>query len=157
MFSFFKKKKSLDIFAPVKGKVLDITDVPDMVFSQKMMGDGVAIEPENDIVVAPCGGKIILISNTKHAIAIESEGVEFLIHIGLDTVELDGKGFESFVEANDIVKKGDKPLKFDRENITAQGKLLTTSIVITNMKDKVESLDKDYTSSDGKVFTVQIK
>ena len=102
-------------------------------------------------------GERLLISNTKHAIAIESEGVEFLIHVGLDTVELDGKGFESFVEANDIVKKGDKLLKFDREYIAAQGKLLTTSIVITNMKDKVESLDKDYTSSDGKVFTVQIK
>ncbi len=156
MFGFFSSKKVV-AFAPVKGRVLDITEVPDAVFSQKMMGDGIAVEPESNTVVAPCNGKIVLISSTKHAIAIESDGVEFLIHIGLDTVELGGRGFEVHVTAGSSVKQGEPLITFDKDYILAQEKPLITMMVITNMAEKVKSVDKHLSDSLGKVLTVAVK
>lgn len=156
MFKFFSHKKIV-VFAPVKGSVFDITKVPDAVFSQKMMGDGIAVEPENDMVLAPCDGRVLLISSTKHAIAIESEGVELLIHIGLDTVDLEGQGFDVLVETGSHVKKGEPLITFDREYIQAQKKILTTMMVITNMDDAVKNLEKHLNDPSGKVLTVALK
>jgi glucose-specific phosphotransferase system IIA component len=159
MFSLFSnKKKELQIFSPVPGKVIDITKVPDGVFSEKMMGDGVAVEPEENTVVAPCDGQIVLLARTLHAVAIQAgNGAEILIHIGLDTVELDGKGFTGHVSVGDKVKKGDKLISFDREFIQGKGKPLITPIVITNMDGSVENITKRPDSNDGVVMLVKMK
>ena len=154
MFGFGKKK--ITVAAPVTGSLIDITDVKDEVFSSKMMGDGFAVEPDGDTVVAPCDGKIVLLANTLHAVALEQDGVQLLIHIGLDTVELDGKGFKPFIKNGDTVKKGDALIQFDRDYLTAQQKPLTTMIVITNMDERVKNLEKDFNNKD-KVMTIQVK
>ena len=106
--------------------------------------------------MAPCDGKIVLLANTLHAVALEQDGVQLLIHIGLDTVELDGKGFKPFIKNGDTVKKGDALIQFDRDYLTAQQKPLTTMIVITNMDERVKNLEKDFNNKD-KVMTIQVK
>lgn len=152
MFSFFARKRGIDLYAPIEGKVVDITEVPDAIFAQKMMGDGVAIEPTGSVFTAPCDGKIALISGTKHALAIVSGGMEVLVHIGIDTVDLNGQGFEVAVKVNDDVKKGDKLVTIDREFIMKSGKSLLTPIVIINM-EKVKKLNKYIGDSSSKIFT----
>ncbi|WP_182187517.1 PTS glucose transporter subunit IIA [Pectinatus frisingensis] len=147
MFNLFGKKE-LHIDAPVQGKIFDIDKVPDEVFSSKMMGDGFAVEPENDTITAPCDGVIAVLAKTKHAIAIQSkEGVQILIHIGLDTVELNGRGFTAYVEQGAGVKRGDKLITFDRDYIKNQGKPLTTMLVLTNMDEKIKKIEKNLSVS----------
>ncbi len=134
---FGNKAEKLIIYKPVKGKVIDLSEVPDAVFSERLMGDGAAIEPEGNEVAAPCDGKVLLVPKTLHAIALEAaNGVELLIHIGIDTVELGGQGFACHVNAGDPVRRGDKLISFDREAISREGKALTTPIVITNAEEK---------------------
>lgn len=160
MFNLFnrkKKKPELTIFAPVAGRVMDITAVPDTVFSSKMIGDGIGIEPVGHVITAPCDGTVLLVTKTLHAVAIEAQGVEILIHIGIDTVELGGKGFASYVEIGDKVKKGDKLIAFDREYIIQQGKPVITPVVITNMEEKVNSIHKIFDSRDGAILKLGIK
>ncbi len=156
MFGFFNKKE-LETYAPIAGKIIDITEVPDQVFSSKMMGDGFAIEPETDVVVAPCDGTVALVAATKHAVAIESQGVQILIHIGLDTVDLQGQGFTAHVKENDMVKKGDPLITFDRDYIVAQEKPLTTMMVITNMDEKVKIIKKNLVDNMGPILAIEIK
>ncbi|WP_069651051.1 PTS sugar transporter subunit IIA [Caloranaerobacter ferrireducens] len=142
MFKFLRKIRSRDILAPMMGKIINIENVPDEVFSQKMVGDGIAIEPTDGIVVAPCDGKIIQLFPTNHAIGIETEeGLQILIHIGIDTVELKGEGFKSYVVKDDYVKAGDKLLEVDLEYLKKKGKSIISPIVITNM-ELVDSLNK---------------
>ena len=140
MFGFGKKK--LVIASPVSGKIMDITEVKDEVFSAKMMGDGFAVEPEDEVITAPCDGKIVLLPKTRHAVALEKDGVQLLIHVGLDTVELDGKGFEALVAQGDVVEAGTPLLQFNRSYIESQQKPLTTMLVLTNMAEKVKSVEK---------------
>ena len=98
MFGF--KKKKLELAMPVDGKIISLTEVPDEVFSTGMMGQGFAIEPSSDEIYAPVAGTITNIFPTKHAISLKTkEGLELLLHLGLDTVELAGKPFEMFVSA----------------------------------------------------------
>lgn len=153
MFGF--KKKNIVISSPVQGEIMDITEVQDDVFSEKMMGDGFAVEPESDIIVAPCDGTLTLLADTLHAVAFESNGVEILVHIGLDTVALQGKGFEAFAVQGEKVKRGDKLLSFDRSYIQSQGKALTTMLVVTNM-DKVAAIVKNLADA-AAVLTVDVK
>jgi len=155
MFGFFSKKK-VEVCAPIKGRIMDIIEVQDEVFASKMMGDGFAVEPKNDYITAPCDGRVVLIAGTKHAVAIEKEGVQMLIHIGLDTVELKGEGFTAHVKAGDEVKKGDKLISFDADYIKSQGKPLTTMLVITNMDEKVKSVEKTLKGEDI-VMTIEVK
>lgn len=156
MFSFFSRKKGLEIYAPIEGTVVDITKVPDAIFSQRMMGDGIAIEPTGNVLRAPLDGRVALVSETKHAIALSSEGLELLMHIGIDTVELNGQGFEVHVNVNDEVKKGDKLITFDRAFILESGKPLITPIVIINM-DKVKKLEKHLHDAANRVLTIEMK
>ena len=93
MFNFFKKP--LTIIAPISGKTINLSDVPNPVFAEKMAGDGIAIDSTGDIIVAPCDGTISLIMDSGHAFAITtSSGIELLVHVGLETVSLNGEGFE---------------------------------------------------------------
>jgi glucose PTS system EIICBA or EIICB component len=127
--------KGDDIFvAPLKGKVVAITEVPDQVFAEKMMGDGFAIVPTEGMVVSPVDGKIVNLFPTKHAIGILSDnGREILIHVGIDTVNLKGEGFETLVSENARVVKGQPLLKVDLDYIKEHAKSTITPIVFTNL------------------------
>lgn len=145
MFGFFKKRtkdnnvnnevkeKEYSLVAVANGKVLPLSEVPDPVFAQKMAGDGIAIEPTNDIIVAPCDGELSLVFETKHAFALTLEnGIELLVHIGLDTVSLNGEGFEQLVNAGEKVKAGTPIIKINRDLILSKGLKLITPVLITN-------------------------
>lgn len=140
MFGFGKKKKEQMIYAPATGKLMPITDVTDEVFSGKMMGDGFAVEPTETAVYAPVEGKVSTVFPTKHAIGITTEkGLEVLVHIGLDTVELDGAPFISKVEEGQEVNHNTQISEMDIEDIRKAGYDPTVVIVFTNM-DIVKSI-----------------
>ncbi|MBS4209240.1 glucose-specific PTS transporter subunit IIBC [Bacillus sp. FJAT-50079] len=124
------------IAAPMTGEILPISEVPDAVFSQKMMGDGFAIKPEEGMVVSPVDGKIINVFPTKHAIGIMSDnGREVLIHVGIDTVQLQGEGFEVFVSEGDEVKAGQPLLSVDLDFISEKATSIITPIIFTNLAE----------------------
>ncbi|AUM96621.1 TPA: PTS glucose transporter subunit IIA [Clostridium botulinum] len=138
MLSFFKRENK--IVAPVLGRVLELSEVPDKVFASKLAGDGVAIECEDNTIVAPANGVISLIFKTNHAFGITLEdGTELLVHIGIDTVKLEGKGFERLLQEGDKVKVGDPIIRIDREFIKAEGYSLITPVLITN-PDNVKNI-----------------
>ncbi len=125
--------KTFKLVAPMTGKSIPLSETPDPVFAQKMAGDGLAMLPEADVVVAPADGELSLVFNTKHAFAMTLEnGVELLVHIGIETVTLNGEGFEQLAEAGTKVKAGDPIIKIDREFIKSKGLPLTTPVLITN-------------------------
>lgn len=139
MFEFLKKKKQenntdiLKFVAPVKGKTLPLSEVPDPVFAQGMVGAGLAIIPEDDVIAAPVDGELTLVFNTKHAFAMTLDnGIELLVHIGLETVTLNGEGFEQLAQAGTKVKAGTPIIKVDRAFIKSKGLPLITPILITN-------------------------
>ena len=140
MFGFLKNKKeetvqskSYNLVSAVNGKLLNLSEVPDPVFAEKMAGDGVAIDPTGDIIVAPADGELTLVFNTKHAFALTLDnGIELLVHVGIDTVSLKGEGFEQLAEAGIKVKAGTPILKIDRDLIRSKGLSLITPILITN-------------------------
>lgn len=139
MFGFLSKTNVLK--APVSGKVIDLKEVPDQVFAEKMAGDGAAIESIGDIIVSPADGKLTFIFKTNHAFGLNLDnGAEILVHIGLDTVELKGEGFTRLAEEGINVKAGDPIIKLDRELITSKGYSLITPVLITNA-DMVKKLD----------------
>ncbi|WP_404456225.1 glucose-specific PTS transporter subunit IIBC [Oceanobacillus kapialis] len=124
------------IHAPLQGELVSITEVPDEVFSAKMMGDGFAIIPTDGTVVSPVDGKVINVFPTKHAIGLQSEGNrEILIHVGLDTVHLEGKGFKILIEQGENVKAGQPLLKADLDYIEQNAKSIITPIVFTNLQE----------------------
>ena len=104
---FFNFHKKTELLAPMTGRVIPLEKVPDAVFSQKTLGEGAAIMPEDGLVTAPCDGTIAYVPDTKHAIALTStKGVEVLIHVGIDTVSLQGEGFDALVKEGDSVSRG---------------------------------------------------
>jgi glucose PTS system EIICBA or EIICB component len=122
--------------APLKGELKPITEVPDQVFAGKMMGDGFAIVPAEGTIVSPVSGKIVNLFPTKHAIGILSDtGREILIHVGIDTVNLKGQGFETLVSENDIVDQGQPLLKVDLEYIKEHATSTITPVVFTNLAE----------------------
>ncbi|WP_147536258.1 glucose-specific PTS transporter subunit IIBC [Bacillus marasmi] len=127
--------KETSIISPIKGEIKPITEVPDAVFSGKMMGDGFAIIPSDGTIVSPVDGKIVNLFPTKHAIGILSNGGrEILIHVGIDTVNLKGKGFETLVSENDTVVKGQPLLKVDLDFVKQNAPSIITPIVFTNLE-----------------------
>lgn len=138
---FKKKEKVTDIVltAPISGKMLALENVPDPVFAKKMMGDGIAVDPVNGKVVSPIDGKIIQVFPTKHAVGISTNnGVEILIHIGLDTVNLNGEGFTAHVNEGDQVKQGELLISFEIDLVREKAKSTVTPIIITNTEDMAE-------------------
>ena len=116
---FFRKKvNELEIFKCAQGDIVPIENVPDSVFADKLLGDGIAINPSNGEIISPIDGRVVMIQDSLHAIGIQSEdGIEILIHVGLDTVELKGEGFVKKVNINDRVNKGQPIVCFDKEMI----------------------------------------
>src|SRR5262252_6335218 len=129
-----KPSGRIQLFAPLSGHLLPIETVPDPVFAQKMVGDGVSIDPVSESLVSPCDGTITLIHSAGHAVTITtSEGVEVLMHIGLDTVMLKGNGFTARVKIGDTVARGDVLIDFDADYVATHARSLLTQIVVTNM------------------------
>ena len=128
-----KENKGIFIGSPIEGEAVSLKEVNDPTFAQEMLGKGIAIKPSKGRVVAPVDGEITILFETKHAISIVSEqGVELLIHIGLDTVNLKGENFKTYVKAGDKVKSGDLLIEFDMEKIKEAGYDTITPIVICN-------------------------
>ncbi|MGN8648234.1 glucose-specific PTS transporter subunit IIBC [Gracilibacillus sp. HCP3S3_G5_1] len=126
----------LDFVSPMQGEVMPLSEVPDQVFSQKMMGDGFAVKPTDGEIVSPVNGKIINVFPTKHAIGIEADnGTEILIHIGIDTVNLKGEGFTAKVVEGDEVKQGQALMEVDLDFISNNAPSTVTPIIFTNLAE----------------------
>ena len=125
--------KNIETYAPLTGEYVKIEDIPDPVFAQKMMGEGFGINPTEGEVVSPIEGKVDNVFPTKHAIGLKADnGLELLVHIGLDTVQLDGEGFEVLVNSGDTVQVGDPLVKFNLEYISNNAKSVISPVIITN-------------------------
>ncbi|MDQ0337476.1 PTS system glucose-specific IIA component [Caldalkalibacillus uzonensis] len=132
-FGIKSKPSEETLVAPLSGQVVRLEEVPDPTFSQKMMGDGIAIQPDEGKAVAPVDGEVVQVFHTKHAVGIRSKaGVEILIHIGLDTVNMQGEGFEAHVKQGDKVKAGDLLITFDLGLVEEKAASTVTPVVITN-------------------------
>ncbi|WP_298443403.1 PTS glucose transporter subunit IIA [uncultured Ferrimonas sp.] len=128
--------EGVEIVAPVSGQLVPIEKVPDVVFSEKIVGDGLAIDPSGHQVVAPIDGTIGRIFDANHAFAMESPlGLEIFVHFGIDTVELRGTGFKRLAEEGQQVRAGDPILEFDLEYLQEHAKSVLTPVVIANMED----------------------
>ena len=150
-------KETVELSAPLAGEMIPLEDVDDPVFSSGAMGNGAAIEPSEGIVIAPFDGKVATLFPTKHAIGLISDtGIEVLIHIGLDTVQLKGKHYETFVEAGDTVKKGQKLIEFNIAGIQEDGYKTTTPVIITNTADYLDVLPtaSRYVDAESNLLTV---
>lgn len=136
--------KASTVESPVKGSVVALENVKDEVFSTGAMGKGIAVEPVEGKVYAPADGEITTFFPTGHAIGILTDtGAEILIHVGMDTVEMKGRGFTPKAKQGDRVKKGDLLLEFDMEKIKAEGHPVTTPIIITNTDDYADIIPTD--------------
>ena len=122
----------IEVLAPLDGTVVDLESVPDEVFAQKMAGDGVAIDPSGRVAVAPVTGNLVKLFPGGHAFGISTgEGVELIVHIGLDTVELKGEGFENIATEGQVVQVGTPIVRFDRTIIERMGKVMLSPVVST--------------------------
>lgn len=123
----------LTVYAPAEGDVIALEQFPDELFSQEVLGPGCGILPSGDKVVAPFNGTVSQLSDTLHAIGVtSSDGVEVLIHIGVDTVEMAGQGFRAFVKNGQKINRGDKLISFDRQAIKAAGHPDAIAVIVTN-------------------------
>jgi PTS system beta-glucosides-specific IIC component len=129
------KNKAFKVYAPVKGRVLPITQSADPAHQQEAVGKGVCFMPLGGKIFAPFDASIDMVFDTKHAIGLSANGIELLIHCGIDTVKLDGKGFKAHVKDGDTVKKGDLILEYDKDIIARAGYSLETQVVVTNSGD----------------------
>ena len=128
-------KKDGEIYSPIEGDVMDLEKVPDVVFSQKMMGEGIAVTPSSSNVYAPVDGKVSVLFPTGHAIGITADdGLSVIIHIGIDTVELKGEGFSPLIRQGDHVRAGQLIMTIDLKAISKK-RNPTTMIVIENSKE----------------------
>lgn len=134
MFDFLKKKNKNQVLgSPVKGKAVPLSEVNDPTFSEGMLGDGAAVIPSEGKIYAPADGEIAMVFGTLHAISLTTEfGAEILIHIGLDTVKMEGEGFTAHVEAGNKVKKGDLLIEVDLDKVKAAGYDTITPVLICN-------------------------
>ena len=142
LFDIFKKKEKtiVTIYSPINGKVIELKEVPDEAFAQKMVGDGCAIEPDKGSICSPIDGQLMNIFPTNHAIIFETiDGLEMIVHFGIDTVKLDGKGFQKLREPGPI-KVGDEIVKYNLDEIKDNVPSTRSPIIINNM-EKVEKIE----------------
>lgn len=137
---FSKNKQPLELLSPLTGEIIPVEQCPDPVFAGKILGDGIAVTPTDGKVYAPIDGTVVQLAHTCHAFCIVSDdGLELLVHLGMDTVKLEGKGFTAHVEVGQKVKKGDLVMDMDIDFITAQGVRTVSPCIITNL-DAVKDL-----------------
>ena len=142
LFDIFKKKEKtvVTIYSPINGRVIELKEVPDEAFAQKMVGDGCAIEPDKGSICSPIEGQLMNIFPTNHAIIFETiDGLEMIVHFGIDTVKLDGKGFQKLREPGPI-KVGDEIVKYNLDEIKDNVPSTRSPIIINNM-EKVEKIE----------------
>jgi len=121
------------LLAPLSGQVWALERIPDPVFSQKMVGDGISIDPTDAILLAPCDGQVLSVHAAGHAVTLRTPvGAEILLHIGIDTVTLKGQGFRPRVKSGDTVRTGAPFIEFDLDYLATHAKSLLTQIIITN-------------------------
>ena len=126
----------LTLLAPLSGEIVPLEEVPDVVFAEKIIGDGIAIKPSGNKMVAPCDGVISKIFETNHAFAMTSDsGLELFVHFGIDTAELKGEGFIRIASEGQAVKTGDVIIEFDLNFLEAKAKSTLTPVIISNMDD----------------------
>ena len=123
------------VMQPVQGTVIPRTEIPDAVFAEGVLGDGVGIRPSGGVVVAPCDGVITSAPDTGHAVGLESNGMEILVHIGVDTFNMKGQGFRMLVKEGDHVKLGTPLVRFDSARIREAGYNDTIAVLLTNSDD----------------------
>lgn len=141
-----KTKERMVLVSPLEGKVVPLAEVPDQVFASGALGKGVAVEPSVGKLFAPADGTITTLFPTGHAVGLTTtDGAEILMHIGMDTVSLDGEGFEAAIKQGDTVKKGDLLVSFDIEKIKAAGLPVITPVVVTNTNEYLDVLDMEQT------------
>lgn len=137
------KTNVLEFKSPVDGRVAFLAETPDVAFAQEKLGYGITIFPTNDTICAPTDGRVMTIFPTKHAVAIEAaNGVEYLIHVGIDTVSMHGEGFICHVKENQKIRQGELLLSFDRGKINAVGLSDATPIVFTNISKEALRVTK---------------
>jgi sugar PTS system EIIA component len=159
MFRLFLRNKVVEFTSPVIGNAMPLTTVPDQVFATKMVGDGMAFESKEGIIYSPVDGIVESVFPTKHAIGISTpEGLKVIIHIGIDTVNLKGNGFESLVHLNQTVKSGAKLLVFDLDLLKEKAKSVVIPMIITNTA-RIDSIAFNYGDVDltTTVMTVKLK
>ncbi|MCG7332075.1 PTS sugar transporter subunit IIA [Salinicoccus roseus] len=141
--------KEIEITSPLNGKYVKLEDIPDPVFAEKMMGEGFGVDPTDGEVVAPVAGTVMQVFPTNHAVGIKTNnGLEVLIHIGLETVAMEGKGFEGHVSEGDKVEKGEKLVTFDMDLVKSEANSTISPVIITN-SDVLDSFDlKEVTDLD---------
>ncbi|MEW4088363.1 beta-glucoside-specific PTS transporter subunit IIABC [Bacillus altitudinis] len=151
-----KQTNPYEVQAPMSGKVIPLSEVNDSVFSSEMMGKGVAILPDKEVVQAPFSGKVVTVTPTKHAIGLVSDdGIELLIHVGIDTVSLNGQFFDVLVKEGDKIKTGDHLLSFDIEGIQSNHLDVVTPIIVTNSTqylDVIHTGDTHVTAGQNKLL-----
>lgn len=151
MFNIFKEKDN-NIYSPIDGMCLDITHCSDNVFSSKMVGDGFLIKPENNIIAAPCDGKLIMVFPTYHAFGFRmNNGIEIMLHIGVNTVKLNGEGFKILIKKNSKIKKGTPLVELDFDLFRAKGYDLSVIVLMTNVENITytkENLNKKVSACD---------
>ncbi|MGL5007224.1 MAG: PTS glucose transporter subunit IIA [Plesiomonas sp.] len=148
----------IEIFAPLSGEIVNIEDVPDVVFAEKIVGDGIAIKPTGNLIVAPVDGTIGKIFETNHAFSIESDtGIELFVHFGIDTVELKGEGFTRIAEEGQRVKMGDPVIEFDLAVLESKAKSTLTPVVISNMDEIKEMVKLSGSITVGETPVLRIK
>ncbi len=142
IFNHKKNVNIIEIFAPLSGEIVNIEDVPDVVFSEKIVGDGIAIQSSGNKMVAPINGTIGKIFETNHAFSIASDnGIELFVHFGIDTVELKGEGFKRVAKEGQYVKQGDIIIEFNLPMLKEKAKSILTPVVISNM-DEIQEIIK---------------
>lgn len=161
MFHIFKKKDTKHVLgAPAAGKAVSVKEVNDPTFSEEILGKGVAVIPSEGKIYAPADGEIGMVFDTLHAVSMTTDyGAEILIHVGLDTVQMKGEGFEGHVKAGDKVKKGDLLLTVDLEKVKAAGYDTITPMLVCNTADyaAVEAMvGKDVAAGDD-VLSIEMK
>ncbi|MFT8315203.1 MAG: glucose PTS transporter subunit IIA [Clostridium sp.] len=154
-------RDTFQVMSPVNGNVVNLNNVSDRMFSEGIIGRGIAIDPTDDIIKSPIDGKLKLIFNTNHAFVVTSKkGIELLVHIGIDTIELNGDGFKRLVEEGEFVKVGDPVIKIDRQKIIDKGYELITPVVITNLdyiKDVIFTKNTCVLGSKNFIMTYKVK
>ena len=131
--------KTVIIHSPMDGAAADLSTTPDAAFAGKMMGDGAVVTPSGDMVCAPEDGEISLVFDTKHAVGLTTDsGVELLIHVGIDTVNLNGQGFTALVETGQRVKRGDPLLRIDLEYLKTHAPSVATPVLCSEMEENMK-------------------
>jgi glucose-specific phosphotransferase system IIA component len=158
--TFSVNEGELVLKSPLSGIVMPLEKVPDPAFAEKMMGDGIAIKPTSGLLTSPIEGTVEVLYDTKHLVGLRHKsGLEMIIHIGIDTVNMKGEGFKAFVNQGDIVNKGDRLIEFDLKLIEKKAKSTITSFIMTNMTDVeyIHLLTKNQVENNENLLAIKMK